>query len=130
MLMHFYAYIPFFLYILILICVRAFLFVSLSLSLSLSLSFYTLACSMAPKHKSTLSRNPFHSRASPSSSPSDSTPSVMIKPIRTFWRTSHDKVFIWNAKLFYRIFPILAFPLSSTVGVGSYYVASRSLFPP
>ena len=55
--------------------------------------------------------------------------SMMIKPIRTFHRIFHDATFIQNAKLFYRIFPILTFPLSSTVGVGSHYVASRSLVP-
>ena len=65
----FHAYIPSFLYILILICVGAFLFVSLSLS------FYTLACSMAPKRKSTTSRNPLRFESSSSSSPSDPTPS-------------------------------------------------------
>ena len=56
--------------------------------------------------------------------------SMMIKPIRTFRRTSHDEAFIQNAKSFYRTFPILTFPLSSTVGVGSHFVASRSLIPP
>ena len=40
-----------------------------------SLSFSFVSCSMAPKQKSTPSRNPLHSRASSSSSPSDSTPS-------------------------------------------------------
>ena len=55
--------------------------------------------------------------------------SVTIKPVRTFRRTSHDAAFIRNAKSFYRIVPILTFPLSSTVGVGSHYVASRSLVP-
>ena len=54
---------------------------------------------------------------------------VMMKPIRTFWRTSYDAAFIRNAKLFYWIFPILTFPLSSTVGVWSHYVASWSLVP-
>ena len=52
--------------------------------------------------------------------------SVMIKPARTFRRTSHDVAFIRNAKSFYRTFLILTFPLSSTVGVGSHCVASRS----
>ena len=56
--------------------------------------------------------------------------SVMIKPVRTFQRTSHDEAFIQNAKLFYQTFLILTFPLSSTVGVGSHYVASRSLVLP
>ena len=52
---------------------------------------------------------------------------VMIKPVRTFRRTSHDEAFIQNAKSFYQVFPILTFPLSSIVGVGSHCVASRSL---
>ena len=56
--------------------------------------------------------------------------SVMIKPIRTFQRTSHDKALIQNAKSFYRNFQILTFPLSSTVRFGSHCVASRSLVPP
>ena len=55
--------------------------------------------------------------------------SVMIKPIRTFQRTFHNTAFIRNAKSFYRTFPILTFPLSSTLGVGSHCVASRSLVP-
>ena len=55
---------------------------------------------------------------------------VMIKPVRTFRRTSHDEAFIQNAKLFYQVFPILTFPLSSIVGVGSHCVASQSLVPP
>ena len=46
----------------------------------------------------------------------------MIKPVRTFQRTSHDETFIRNAKLFCLIFPILTFPLSSTVGVRSHCV--------
>ena len=45
---------------------------------------------------------------------------MMIKPVWTFRRTSHDEAFIWNAKLFYWIFPILTFPLSPIVGVGSH----------
>ena len=64
----FHAYVPSFLYILILNCLVLF-----CLSLSLSLSF--VSCSMAPKQKSTPSRNSFHSGASSSSSPSYSTPS-------------------------------------------------------
>ena len=52
--------------------------------------------------------------------------SMMIKPVRTFRRTSHDTTFIWNAKSFYRTFLILTFPLSSTVGVESHCVASQS----
>ena len=63
--------------------------------------------------------------------------SVMIKPERTFWRSSLDEAFIrnaksffWNAKSFYQTFLILSFPLSSTVGVGSHCVASQLLVPP
>ena len=56
--------------------------------------------------------------------------SMMIKLVRTFRRTSHDAEFIWNTKSFYQTFPILTFPLSSIVGVGSHCVASRSpIFP-
>ena len=55
--------------------------------------------------------------------------SLMIKLERTFRRTFVDEVFIRNAKLSYQIFPILTYPLSFTVGVGSHYVTSRSLVP-
>ena len=56
--------------------------------------------------------------------------SMMIKLIRTFRRTFHDATFIRNARSFYRIFLILTFPLSSTVGIVSHCVASRSLALP
>ena len=55
---------------------------------------------------------------------------VMIKPVRTFRRTFHKAAFIRNAKLFYRTFSILTFRLSSSVGVRSNCVASRSLVLP
>ena len=55
--------------------------------------------------------------------------SVMIKPVRTFPRTSYDEEFVRNAKTFYWIVSILTFLLSSTVGVGSDCVASQSLVP-
>ena len=54
---------------------------------------------------------------------------VMIKPERTFQRTFLNEAFIQNAKSFYRIFPILTYPLSSTVGAGGHYVTSQSLVP-
>ena len=97
---------------------------------SLSLS-HALVCSMTPKHKSTSSQNPMHS--------GDLLSltlhlilfgSMMMKPERTSRRTFHDEAFIWNAKSFFRIFSILTFPLSSTVGVGSPFVTSRSFVPP
>ena len=50
-------------------------FFSACLSLSLSLSFYLVSLRMAPKRKSTPSRNPFRSGASSFSLPVDSTPS-------------------------------------------------------
>ena len=55
---------------------------------------------------------------------------VMIKPVGTFQRTSHDEAFIRNTKSSYRIFSILTFSLSSTVRVVSHCVASRSPVPP
>ena len=55
--------------------------------------------------------------------------SVMIKLVRTFRRTFLDEAFIRNTKSSYRIFPILTFSLSSTVGVVSHCVASRSPVP-
>ena len=67
----FHAYVPSFILIMKSIYVGAFLHVSLSLSLYLSVSLSFVSCSMAPKWKSTSSRNPFHSGASSS----DSTPS-------------------------------------------------------
>ena len=60
MLMHFHAYVLYILYILIYWLYWCF---SMCLSLSLLLS---VSCSMAPKRKSTPSRNLFHSRASSS----------------------------------------------------------------
>ena len=97
-------------------CFSASLSLSLSLSLSPSLSLslsLLVSCPIAPKHKSTLSHN--------------SLRSVMRRPVWTSRRTFHDATFIRNAKLSYRTFPILTFPQSSTIGVGSHYVASQSL---
>ena len=68
MLMHFHAHVLYILYILIywlwlvLFCV----------SLSFPLSLVYVSCVMAPKHKSTPSQNPLHSRASTSSDPTPS----------------------------------------------------------
>ena len=128
MLMHFHAYVPSFLYILILNCLVLFcLSPSLSLFLSLVALWHlneNLLCPgtlFIPRHF--LFLPPLillHLMSN----------SVMIKPVRTFWRTSHDEAFIWNTKSFYHTFPILTFPLSSTVGVRSQCMASRSLVPP
>ena len=59
----------FLIYLLYLKCVGTFLIVSLSLSLSF---LFTLVVSMAPKRKSTLSHNLFHSGASSSFDPTPS----------------------------------------------------------
>ena len=122
----FHAYVPSIsLYFHILICVGAFLLVSLSLSLSLSL--YALACSMTSKRKSTPSKTLFVPRHPLLILLHLTFSSIMRRPSWTSWRISHDEAFIWNATLFYQTFPILTFPLSSTVGVRSYCVMSWSL---
>ena len=53
--------------------------------------------------------------------------SMMIKPDRTFQKTFLNEAFIRNAKSFCRTSPTLTYPLSFTVGVGSYCVTSQSL---
>ena len=52
--------------------------------------------------------------------------SMMRRPNWTSWRTFHNEAFIRNAKSFCQIFLTLTYPLSSTVGVRSHFVASRS----
>ena len=52
--------------------------------------------------------------------------SMMMMPLRHFWRTSLDEAFIRNAKLFCRTLPTLTFLLSFTVGDESHCVTSRS----
>ena len=47
---------------------------------------------------------------------------VMRRPVRTSRRTVPNVVFIRNGMWFYRIFPILLFPLSYTVRDGNLYV--------
>ena len=125
----FHAYVPsfifFFSFFFILICVGTFLRVSLSLS------FFRLVTLWH------LNENPLRSKTffilghllllTPLLL---TYGSVMIKLVKTFWRTSHNEAFIRNAKSFYWTFPILTFPLSSTVRVGSHCVASRSFVPP
>ena len=68
----------------------------LLLFLSFSLSY--VSCIMAPKRKSTLSRNPFRSGTSSSFSPSDPTPSLIQfrdeKANQTYFRTYYDAAFI------------------------------------
>ena len=99
----------------------------LRVSLSPSLSFFRLVASWH------LNENPLRPRILfvlghlPLILPPPMSRSMMKRPSRTSRRTFHDAAFIRNTKLFYRIFSILTFQLSSTVGVGSHCVASRSL---
>ena len=83
---------------------------------------------MAPKCKSTQSRNLLHAGA----------PlllilhiflscSMMRRPNRTSLRTSLDEAFIRNAKSFCRTTSTLTYLLSFIVGVGNHCVMSRSL---
>ena len=122
--MHTYHFFFFIFILLILICVSTFLFVPLFLSFFLSIS-----CSMAPKRKSTPSWNPLRSGAA-SSFVDFALSHVRFhdeKASTDFLENFSWEAFIWNAKSFYWTFPILTFPLSSTVGVGSHCMASRSL---
>ena len=119
----FHAYVPSFIFILILICVGAFLHVSFSLS------FFWLVALWHLNENSLRPRSIFVLGHLLLLTILLLFGSVMIKPERTFWRTSHDEAFIRNAKSFYRIFPILTFPLPSAVGVRSHCVASQSLVP-
>ena len=100
------------------------------LPLFLSFSPSYISCVMAPKRKSIPSRNPLHSGASSSSSPFDPTlshvRSVMRRPNQTSWRTFHDATFIRNAKSFCQTSLTLIYPLSSTEGVRSHFIASQS----
>ena len=123
----FHAYVPFFFY---LIDIDLCWYFSVCPSLSLSLSFFRLVAlwhlSVSLLRLQTL----FIPRHLLLILPPLTFGSVMRRPIWTSRRTFHDAAFIWNAKSSYRIFSILTFPLSSTVGFGNHFVASRSLVPP
>ena len=101
--------------------------------LSLSLSLSQLVCSWHLKRANILCPRtlsiPGHHFLPLLILPPLMSGSMMIKPVRTFMRTFHNEAFIRNVKSSYRTFSILTFPLSSTVRVGSHYVASRSLVP-
>ena len=128
MLMHFHAYVPYIQYIFVYLNCLLLFWLSLS-SPSLSLSF-TL---MRQWHRNVNLLRPktlFVPRHLPLILLHPISGSVMIKAVRTFWRTFPDKAFIWNTKSSYQIFPILAFSLSYTVGVRSHCVASRLLVFP
>ena len=90
----FHAYIPSLIFILLLICVGAFLCACLSLSLSFLRSFALWHLNTNLLHSGTLFV-PGHLLLLHLLTPLFLTyGSVMIKPVRTFRRTSHDKAFI------------------------------------
>ena len=135
MFMHFHTYIPILFLSFDTKLFGAFLRLSLSLSLSHSLSLsllLVLVYSMAPKFKSTPSQNPLHSGAF-SSNPTPSYVWFRDEKAKSNFKENFSQCSIHSerpAKSFYRIFPILTFPLSSTVMVRSHCVASQSLLPP
>ena len=119
-------------------CIRTSLFYHIDIdcvwfsSACLSLSLFLLvSLRMTPKHKSIPSRNPLCSRAASSSNPTPSSVWFLDeKACQDFSRTFLEMGFIQNTKSSFRIFPIETFPLSSTVGVGSLFITSRTLVPP
>ena len=124
---HVLAYVPSSFYISIYLVVCTFLIFSLSFSLSLpftlvvlwhlSISLLCPGTLFVPRHFLLLLL------LTPLLFTSDF---IMRRPKRTSWRTFHDVAFIRNTKSFCQIFLTLTYPLSSTVGVGSHYVALRS----
>ena len=121
----FHAYIQFFFFYLYLIDIDLCWYFSLSLSLSLS----WLVALWHPNISLLRPRTLFILGHLLLILPPLTFGSVMRRPVRTSQRTFHDEAFIRNAKSFYWTFPIPIFPLSSTVGAGSHFVASRSLVP-
>ena len=123
--MHLHAYVTYCFYLLILKMFGAFLIISLSLSLFLTLiaSWHLNVNPLCP-WTLFISRQllllvlliPLHLMYG----------SVIRRPSQTSQRTFHNEAFIRNAKSFCQIFLTLTYPLSSRVGVGSHYVASRS----
>ena len=98
--------------------------------LSLSLSFFQIVCTwhlsanplcpktlFVPRHPLLLILHPFMSS------------SVMINPISNFQRTFLNEAFIQNTRLFFRISPILIYPLSITIGVRNPFVISWLVVP-
>ena len=93
--------------------------------------FLALVCFMAPKCKSTPSRNPLRSGASSSSSPSDPTPSHVRfrddKARKDFSKNFSRRGIHSERQVVLTDFSDTDLPLSSIIGVGSNCVASRSL---
>ena len=128
MFIHFHAYVPSSFYICYIVSCWCFSdCLSLSPSLSLFLTLVALwHLNVSLLHPWTLFVSGyllllFHLTPLPLTSSS-----VMRRLNQTSWRTFHDVKFIRNAKSFCQTFLTLTYPLSSTVGVGSHFVASRS----
>ena len=96
-------------------------------SISLPLFLFTLVVSMAPKRKSTPSRNPLHSRASTSSDPTPSHIWFRDEDARKAFSENFSRWGIHlNVESFWRTSPTLTYPMSFTVRVESHCVMSRS----
>ena len=127
MFMHSHTYVPSILYILIYFLFGTFLIVSLSFSFSLPLvlvapwhlnvNLLHLGTLFVLRHLLLL----LHLTLLPLI-----FDFVMRRLNQTSWRTFHNTVFIWNAKSFFQISLTLTYPLSSTIGVESHFVASQS----
>ena len=123
MFMHSHAYVPSILYILLNLLLVLF-WLSLSLSLSTLVASWHLNVSLlCPGTLFVLGHLLLLLRLTPLLLTSSF---VMRRPNQTCWRTFHDATFIWNARSFCQISLTLTYPLSSTVGVGSHFMASRS----
>ena len=121
------AYVPFLSILLILILFGTLLLLSLSLSLSLfwlvcawhpSISLLRPEILLVPRHHLLLIL------------PLLMSSSMMTKPIKTFRRTFLGPAFIQNTKSSFRIFSILTYLLSFTVGIRSPFMTSWSAIPP
>ena len=127
MFMHAHAYVRSILYILIYMLFGTFLIVSLSFFLSLPLtlvaSWHLNVSLLHPRTLFVLGHLLLLLHLTPL--PFTSGP-VMKMSNWTSWRTFHNATFIWKAKSFYHMFLTLTYPLSSTVGIGSHFMASRS----
>ena len=117
-------------------CIRTFLFFLLIFVIDwyscacLSLSFFWIVCTWHPSAKLLRLRTLFV--------PGHllllilllfMSSSMMIKHVKTFQRTFLDVAFIRNAKSFFLTSPILIYPLSFTLGVGSPFMISRLVVP-
>ena len=126
MFMHFHAYAPLIFYISIYLVVGTFLIVFLSFFLSFSPSY--ISCVMAPKHKSTPSRNSLRSRVSSFFSPSNPTPSHIWfrdeKAKSDFFKNFSQRGIHSKLQVVLSDFSDINLPLSSTVGVRSHYMVS------